>query len=349
MPDFKDICLKIKGSGKPFSISVRDLMKSIGRYQRDVSTNHELRNKLSQNNLTTKPEFELANFETKIKVLPLITPKKATKKAPKKEATKASRDFFKDETSPESHDEDLAVIRTIGHLPSAVREPVRIGKNESLQVAITKMLHEGVDHLVVAQSPRNVEGIVTWASIVRASAGSKTVTTVSGCMEKDPCVVPFDTPLFDAVREITRRGLALILSQTKTIAGSVTTVDIAEQFVILSEPFLFIEQIENHLRSLLRSTKLDAKSVKNLVNPKDEERKARTRSVSDLTFGEILRAFEDPKIWESLQLNLDRKLVVKGLYDVNLVRNRVMHFHPDGISNDDREVLRKMRSLLQIL
>ena len=34
MPDFKDIALKIKETDKPYSMSVRDLMKSIGHYRR---------------------------------------------------------------------------------------------------------------------------------------------------------------------------------------------------------------------------------------------------------------------------------------------------------------------------
>ena len=164
-----------------------------------------------------------------------------------------------------------------------------------------------------------------------------------------PMVVRYDKPLFDAVREITRRGIVLVLSAKNQISGSVTSTDIAEQFVTLSEPFLFLEQIENHLRVLLRGAKLGQEAIRELTDPRDEERKAKVKSVDNLTFGETLRAFEDAGVWEKLNLQLDRKTMVERLKRVNEIRNSVMHFHPDGITDEEREILRRTREMLQII
>ena len=141
----------------------------------------------------------------------------------------------------------------------------------------------------------------------------------------------------------------LVLSKTNVIMGSVTTTDVAEQFATLSEPFLFIEQIENHLRIFLIEVGLSLKSLRELADPKDQERMKRLKSVSDLSFGEIRMAFERADIWEKFQLNLDQKTIVESLTKVNTIRNKVMHFHPDGISDEDRDLLRRMRALLQAL
>ena len=35
------------------------------------------------------------------------------------------------------------------------------------------------------------------------------------------------------------------------------------------------------------------------------------------------------------------------LEEIRSIRNKVMHFHPDGISDEDREILRKTRQMLQ--
>lgn len=46
MPDFKDIAASINGSGKSQTITVRELIQSIGKERRGKYVNRSLRNKL---------------------------------------------------------------------------------------------------------------------------------------------------------------------------------------------------------------------------------------------------------------------------------------------------------------
>jgi hypothetical protein len=71
--------------------------------------------------------------------------------------------------------------------------------------------------------------------------------------------------------------------------------------------------------------------------------------VSDLTFGEYVRLIQNPEKWEKLHLDVDRKMTVQLLEDVNRIRNDVMHFSPDGISDEDRQTLRKAARFIQNL
>lgn len=71
--------------------------------------------------------------------------------------------------------------------------------------------------------------------------------------------------------------------------------------------------------------------------------------MDDLTFGESLRAFENTDVWAKLNLNLDRKTLMVRLQKVKEIRNSVIHFHPDGITDDEREILRRTRKMLQII
>ena len=347
MPDFKDIALKIKETDKPYSMSVRDLLKSIGHYRRGTDANRTLRNHLRRHKLTVEPDFELVNIESRIQIFPLDgkRPIKKPEIHPKPPPTGG----VEPTATTERPEEERAVVLTIGQLPSAVREPIFVKRDEPISRAVTLMLQEDVDHLVVSQNKRLVDGVITWTSIGLARAGRGPGSKMSDCMELEPYMVRFDALLFDTVREITRRGIALVRSSTGTIGGSVTTADVAEQFVTLSEPFLFLDQIENHLRVLLRSARLTADALQDLVDPRDEARKAKVKSVDNLTFGETLRAFENQTTWEKMRLELDRKTVIDGLKKVNEIRNSVMHFHPDGISEEDREILRRTRHMLQIL
>ncbi len=138
-------------------------------------------------------------------------------------------------------------------------------------------------------------------------------------------------------------------AKDRTICGLVSAQDIATQFVTLSEPFLFLEQIENHLRAILEKARLTASQVKELVNPADTERVEKANCVDDLSFGEAARAFGREDIWSKLHLLLDRSVFCIRLEEVRSIRNKVMHFHPDGISDEDREILRKTRQMLQSL
>ena len=344
MPEFKELAEEVKQSGKPKSITVRELMRSIGQLRRGKHVNRKLRTKLTYKKLTTVPDFELVSLDSTVLLQPKVKTEKPT------EGATAGTPLGNSEDSPlDDQGENKEVVLTIGQLPSADRKPRFIKRDEPISRAITFLLQDGVSHLVVSQNSRSADGIITWESIGKASAGPTAALTASDCMELQPLIVRYDKPLFDAVRDITQRGTVLVQSTTKEICGSVTSADIAEQFVSLSEPFLFLEQIENHLRVILRRANLSQEEVKGLADPRDEKRQAKVKTVDDLTFGETMRAFERQEIWDQLKLKLDRKSLVERLKEINEIRNSVMHFHPDGITAEDRTILRTTREMLQIV
>jgi len=86
-----------------------------------------------------------------------------------------------------------------------------------------------------------------------------------------------------------------------------------------------------------------------LVNLADTARIEKVNGIDDLSFGETARAFAREDIWNKLHLLLDRSSFCVRLEEIRAIRNKVMHFHPDGISEEDREVLRKTRQMLQSL
>lgn len=108
------------------------------------------------------------------------------------------------------------------------------------------------------------------------------------------------------MRDIVEAEVVLVRAKDRTICGLVSAQDIATQFVTLSEPFLFLEQIENHLRAILEKARLSSSGVKELVNPDDADRIDKVSSVDDLSFGETARAFGREEIWNKLHLLLDR-------------------------------------------
>jgi hypothetical protein len=102
----------------------------------------------------------------------------------------------------------------------------------------------------------------------------------------------------------------------------------------------------NHLHLRAKPTKDELRAQ---IDSRDSERVSTGKTVEDLTFGELIRSLGTPTIWSRTGLGLDRALFVENLDEVRRIRNKVMHFHPDGISPSDRAMLGKVRRMLQAL
>jgi hypothetical protein len=331
---FKDLAEQIREIG-PKELTVRQLLGLFGQYRRGRHVAAEIRRALKREKLETEPSFEIVHIDAPV----LLRSKSA---ATLKEEKTAVVEGTADATEPRE------VVLTIGQLKKANQAPMRVSRHDTVAKAITVMMQNDVAYLAVMSGDRTVDGILSWRTIGKAGAAKRQTNTVQHYLAPVR-IVEISTPLFDAVRDIVEGEAVLVKAKDQTICGLVSAQDIANEFVTLSEPFLFLEQIENHLRAILERAKLKLNDVKELVNPTDTDRIEKVNSIDDLSFGETARAFGREDIWNKLHLLLDRAAFYNGLEEIRSIRNKVMHFHPDGISLEDREVLRKTRQMLQSL
>ncbi len=152
--------------------------------------------------------------------------------------------------------------------------------------------------------------------------------------------------MFEVIRVLTQHECVLVRDGNNTISGIVTAADISQQFRTLSEPFLLLGDIENNLRSLIERS-LSLEDLKAARDPSDTKRSV--ESASDLSFGEYVRLLENPDHWRKLKLQLDRVVFTRSLSDVRLIRNDVMHFDPDGITEEQLATLRQFSTFLDRL
>lgn len=61
---------------------------------------------------------------------------------------------------------------------------------------------------------------------------------------------------------------------------------------------------------------------------------------ADLTLGEYCQVIGKEERWKALELDLCRRVFLERLQRIREVRNDVMHFSPDGISDEDVQALR---------
>jgi len=266
--------------------------------------------------------------------------------------TAAAPNICSDPTTPVAAEVDELImievtdpVPLIGALEAANRQPLSVKREDCIEKAITYMLLHDYSQLPVMQSERTVKGYVSWKTIGRSRIveGSEP-EKVQDCMEEDVEVLRYDTTLFDATQRMLEKEFILVKQVDDVILGPVTLHDISAQFRDLSESFLSLGTIENHLRRLLSGAFTKAE-LKECMDPSDNEREV--SDLTDLSFGEYIHLIEKPERWEKLQVNLDRPTVINRLNEVREIRNDVMHFRPDGAAPEELMLLKDTAIFLQ--
>lgn len=235
-------------------------------------------------------------------------------------------------------------------IPSAGKPPATVRPDESTTMALTRLMAEKLEFLIVQSGERaRVEGVFSYASFSQAYIAGKPTKMVRDCISDEFIEVNEEKSLIDAVREILTRKTVVVRSCQNKLCGVVTARDVAPVFIGLAEPFLLLGQIENHMRSLLERCKLKKDEYQALVDERDPDRKAKTEGADNLTLGELIRAFESVEMWGKVGIHFDKVTFTKRLHEVGEIRNKVMHFRPDGLPPEDVTKLTRARELLEKL
>jgi hypothetical protein len=233
----------------------------------------------------------------------------------------------------------------IGKLEAANRRVVAVSPNQTIKEAVTLMLVNGFSQLPIMQGDRDVKGIVSWESIGTRLSLGRSCGEVRDCMSTAQ-IIGSDTSLLAAIGIVAQYGYVLVRSPDRTISGIVTSSDLSLQFQQLTEPFLLLGEIEQHIRGLVGG-KFTLEELKAARNPADANREV--KSVANLTMGEYMRLLENPQRWEKLNLLIERTTFIDQFETVGRTRNEIMHFNPDPLGDDKLRNLRQFVVFLQCL
>lgn len=303
-----------------------------------------IRTSLANAGLKTEPDFESTYIDGLIQFVPV-------EQAPRTSETVVEREVV-ERVTVEDHAE-VRVTATafadptyrISKLAAANRVPVSVRPDASLTEVVTVMMANDFSQLPVTTNERDVKGVISWRSIGSRLALGQVPAAAREAMEPH-AEVNSDASLFTAIPLIVEQGYVLVRSNDQRIVGIITTSDLSLQFQQMTEPFLLLGEIENHIRRII-SGRFRPEELAAARDPDDSERQI--ESAADLTFGEYKRLLEEPERWSQLNLKIDRVLFVKMLDKVRDVRNDVMHFDPDGIPESDLYVLRDFARFLRNL
>lgn len=314
--EFKGIIKEIQDNNKEFNITTRDFLSYFHCEKRTKGNKGRIDSFLEANNLETVPNYTNVWIDGE-----LILKHKA----------KAKSKFSSDP------------IQRISILPSANKPPVTITRDAKLNDAITLMMMHNYSQLPVMSNPRSVAGFITWETIGYGITNGNNSQDVKDFLDTNVTVLELDTPLLVAIKTVIEKEIVLVQKKDKTLSGIVTIADISSQFLVLTEPFLLLEQIENLIRLLL-DEKFLVDNIKSFCL--DEGLTNNIEFIDDLTFGQYIRLIEKPANWEKLNLKIDRSSFVKQLDLIREIRNDIMHFDPEGITNEQKQALINMAKFL---
>lgn len=318
--DFEQKVEAIINEDKEFSITPRELINAFG-FEKRTSGNRAFINKFLQDKkLETIPDYINAWIDGEIKL-----------RHKKKAKSKRGAD----------------PIQRIKILAAANKEPVTIKRDANLKEATTLMMYHNYSQLPVISTPKNIVGYISWETIGSKITNGIVSDKVSDYLSKDIAILDYEKSLIEAIKVVIEKEFAVVQKSDKSISGIVTIADISEQFLTLTEPFLLLEQIENHIRQILDG-KFLVVELKEFCKVEDQiEREI--EHIDDLTFGDYVRIIENQTHWGKLNLPIDRVHFIQQLEKVRIIRNDIMHFNPEGITEIQREDLKKMARLLMTI
>lgn len=339
---FQKIAEQLRAGDKPDTVTARQLVGWFGYERRVFYVVALIRASLNRAGIRTVPDFDSVWLDATLSFELKPSPPADGEGAPPTDGTDASGSAV--EGGLPAYGEDPTY--RIGKLPAANRPPLSVPLDCPLELLVTRMLLYKADWVVVKSGERDVRGMVTWRTIGRQLALKQACGTAGDCMEPALTVDP-STSLFQALPTIVTNGYVLVQDKTKEVLGMVTTHDLSDQFSALSEPFLLLGEIENHLRSIISSGNFTKAELIAAKDPNDGDRKI--EGIADLTFGEYVRFIEDEKRWVKLGLAVSRAEVVKQLQEIRTIRNDVMHFEPDPLGEESLTTLRRFTQFLREL
>lgn len=216
---FKSLTEEIKSTGQSRKLTVRELLSYFHQQRRSDPVVRWIHDNLEKFGIECIPDFEQVFIDSTVELR-----KKPTIKVQKSSDGMASK-IIRDP------------IPRLALLPAANREPKTVTRDADLNHAITLMMMHDFSQLPVMQNQRDVDGIISWKSIVAAQTIGGPCQTVKECLVRDVEIVPQDAPLFDAVKSVMAGEVVLVRAPDRKIVGLVTVADIGQQFISLAEPF----------------------------------------------------------------------------------------------------------------
>lgn len=212
-----------------------------------------------------------------------------------------------------------------------------VRRDESLRVALMRMMESDYSQLPVVDDQGYLTGIISEQSITRAyfyANDSVKLSTlpVHHCQTAPRTISP-DADVFD-VLGLLRDVAAVVVVQSRKPVGLITYYDVTHFFRNVSEGLMYVEDIEVTLRQYIESafpdeSKLNAALINRFGQSKQDPSQP-GRQYEEMTFGHHIQLITHPKNWSYFEAYLQPvELFEQYMERVRNIRNQLAHFRDE--------------------
>lgn len=315
----------------PLEMEVRELLQYWGHQQRSSEAVAEIKRDLLESGLTTSPPFTEAELHRKVRLV----------------AIPEALDGPEPETAePTAGTEDVSrprqVVMLVGH---RTRPTVPIKVNATIEEAWFRMTEKRYSQLAVVDDDGKYLGAVTTDRFVDAligSTGPGSVTLRAVIDDQIPAVHRTDH-LLDRLTYVSQYGFLFVYDDDRhTIDGILSSADLAEEFGAFVQPFMILEEIENHLRTVVDAV-FTLDEIKTAASLKNDY----VHSAANMMMGDYVKMLKKEEYWRRVGWRFPQALFLEKMGDVKKVRNAVMHFSPDPLTREQIEAITGFCNILR--
>ena len=317
----------------PRSLTVREVLDFWGYRRRTARIVEEVTDELTELGLLAVPSIAEGWIDGRVEIVPM--PGQTGDSA---EATTADSGAV---DAAESTAEAVIggfVPYSVSTIDTAECEVMAFGPSDSLGAAVTKMALNDYSQAAVTDDHGKLLGCVSWESIALAWT-SGTPATVKDAMRAAPSTSPEDD-LLGQIDQIFKHGFVFVRGHGGEAQGIVTAADLSRRFGYDHRPIVLLDEIERRLGSRIRG----AFSI--------DELKAEGVHIKSygVTLGNYVAALSKASVWNRLNWpGLDQSEFHAQLNRVRDIRNQLMHFSPDPITQGEINLLENTARVLRLV
>ena len=243
---------------------------------------------------------------------------------------------------------------TVADLIKGRPDPVTTQREESVLKALSLMIEHDFSQLPVVGPDFRPLGMVSYEGILRGIRNFRASLNdlhVRDVMQNSP-TFNLEDDFFDLLAQLKLTNAVLILDETYTLTGIVTSYDLTEYFRSRAENLMHIEDIEAAIKEfillahtgengLVDDGKLAEAISKHTPQEKDSNGVIKKKTFDSLSLGHYINLLTAKTTWDFLApiFKISRDILQKMLDDVRITRNELAHFRSE-ISVEQSDQLR---------
>lgn len=335
------------GAGESVHITVRELLSQFGLTRRSSNAIIQVRRALRGLGLTTTPKFYAVNLDSVVQIVA------------RPAGSGAADDNREDVRQPIITFGMLRVVEEQRLLRD--RSKSRDGRSgypkwivspqDNIDSVAMLLAEENVDCVPVGISEDAVTGVIAWDDVATQDLLKRDRAQVRcGKVCRPPVFVRESESVYDRKYEITKHGCVLVKDDSGRCFAVVRSGDLAAELLRLTESFLLLQEIENLVRMIISMAQPSASEINESAH---EDRRGSGLTMEQLTFSEYKSLILHPAIRSRLAQGfglgeqLVRQIANEHIEHTRIIRNKVLHFHPDENNEQARAVLSNTRDFLR--